>query len=102
MIISPWCVWGRIIREALTEINQKKMGATLVVDGNRKLVGIISDGDLRRALSRGDDIYRMKVEDIMSATPKTIDEDATSAGGHRIDGIERHYPSHHCGYPARN
>lgn len=65
------------IRPALIEINNKKMGATLVVDRDQKLVGIISDGDLRRALTRGDDIYRKTVEDIMSSTPKTIDQDAT-------------------------
>ena len=75
----PMVCLGSNIRDALSEINDKKMGATLVVDGARKLAGIISDGDLRRALSRGDDIYRMKVEEIMSATPQTIDENATSA-----------------------
>ena len=42
-------------------------------------MGLISDGDLRRALTRGDNIYRKKVEEIMSAGPKTVDEEATSA-----------------------
>jgi len=75
----PMVYLGTGIREALVVINDKKMGATLVVDRDRKLAGIISDSDLRRALTRGDDIYRQKVEDIMSSTPKTIDEEATSA-----------------------
>ena len=70
---------GTGIRTAIIEINAKKMGATLIVDRDQKLVGIVSDGDLRRALTQGDDIYRKNVEDIMSATPKTIDEEATSA-----------------------
>ncbi|OQY49207.1 MAG: arabinose-5-phosphate isomerase [Desulfobacteraceae bacterium 4572_87] len=70
---------GTGIRTAILEINAKKMGATLIVDRDQKLVGIVSDGDLRRALTQGDDIYRKNVEDIMSATPKTIDEEATSA-----------------------
>jgi arabinose-5-phosphate isomerase len=75
----PKVYLGTGIPPALNEINDKKLGATLVVDGDQKLVGLISDGDLRRALTRGDDIYRKKVEDIMTATPKTIDENATSA-----------------------
>ena len=75
----PMVCVGTEIPHALSEINDKKMGATLVVDHNRKLVGLISDGDLRRALTRGDNIYRKKVEEIMSAGPKTVDEEATSA-----------------------
>ncbi len=75
----PMVTLGNGIRRALIEINNKKMGATLVVDRDQRLAGIISDGDLRRALTRGDDIYQEKVEDIMSATPKTIGEDETAA-----------------------
>jgi len=75
----PKVYLGTGIPPALNEINDKKLGATLVVDGDQKLMGLICDGDLRRALTRGDDIYRKKVEDIMTATPKTIDENATSA-----------------------
>ncbi len=75
----PMVILGTGIPQALIEINNKKMGAALVVDRDQRLMGIISDGDLRRALTRGDDIYRKKVEDIMSATPKTIGESETSA-----------------------
>ncbi len=75
----PKVYLGTAIPAALSEINDKKMGATLVVDPHEKLAGLISDGDLRRALTRGDDIYRQKVENIMTPTPKTIDENATSA-----------------------
>ena len=74
----PMVTLGTDIRQALIEINNKKMGAALVVDPDQRLMGIISDGDLRRALTRGDDIYRKKVEDVMSATPKTIGENETS------------------------
>ena len=75
----PMVCVGTEIPRALSEIDDKKMGATLVVDRNQRLVGLISDGDLRRALTRGDNIYRKKVEEIMSASPKTVDEEATSA-----------------------
>ncbi len=75
----PMVCLGTGIRPAIIEINDKKMGATVVVDRDQKLAGIVSDGDLRRALTCGDDIYRKNVEDVMSTAPKTIDEDATSA-----------------------
>ena len=75
----PMVCLGTGIRSAIIEINDKKMGATVIVDRDQKLAGIVSDGDLRRALTCGDDIYRKNVEDIMSTAPKTIDEDATSA-----------------------
>jgi arabinose-5-phosphate isomerase len=75
----PMVFMGTGIPQAIVEINEKKMGATVVVGRDHKLAGIVSDGDLRRALTRGDDIYLKKVEDIMSNAPKTIDEDATSA-----------------------
>ena len=75
----PMVSMGTGIPQAIIEINEKRMGATVVVGRDHKLAGIVSDGDLRRALTRGDDIYLKKVEDIMSNAPKTIDEDATSA-----------------------
>ncbi len=75
----PMVFLGSEISKALNEINAKKMGATLVVNGDRMLAGIISDGDLRRALTRHGDINRFKVEEIMSRRPKTVDENATSA-----------------------
>ncbi|HBF42958.1 MAG TPA: KpsF/GutQ family sugar-phosphate isomerase, partial [Desulfobacteraceae bacterium] len=50
-----------------------------VLDKNHKVMGIISDGDLRRALARGTNILDMMVEDIMSPSPKTIDENQTTA-----------------------
>ncbi len=75
----PMVTLGMGIPQALIEINTKKMGAALVVDRDQRLAGIVSDGDLRRSLTRGDDIYRKKVEDVMSTTPKTIGENETSA-----------------------
>lgn len=75
----PVVLEGTDIPKALMEINEKDLGATLVVDHNQRLSGIISDGDLRRALIRGDDIYSLKVEDIMTRGPKTIEEDETAA-----------------------
>ncbi len=67
------------VREAIKEINEKKIGATLVTQKDNKLVGMVVDGDLRRALTRQETILDLNVEEIMTPSPKTVDEDMTTA-----------------------
>ena len=67
------------VKEALNEMDSKGIGATLVVDGDNKLAGIITDGDLRRALLHEDSIHEKLAEDIMTPLPRTIDENQTAA-----------------------
>jgi arabinose-5-phosphate isomerase len=58
--------------EVIYEMSRKKLGVTTVVDGDR-LLGVISDGDLRRLLEqRGKDALDLAAEDSMTRTPKTI------------------------------
>lgn len=59
------------IPAAIVEISSKRLGATAVVDKG-KVVGIITDGDLRRMLEKGTDVNKVKAGDIMSKGPKTI------------------------------
>lgn len=61
------------IRHVIMEISSKRLGATAVLD-NEKLAGIITDGDLRRMLQRNLSIDNLKAIDIMSASPKTIQQ----------------------------
>jgi len=75
----PMVHLGSQVRAAIKEINEKKIGVTLVVQEDRKLTGIVSDGDLRRALITQDSIHEMMVEDIMSPSPKIVDENQTAA-----------------------
>lgn len=63
------------IQEAIHEISSKRLGATTVMDGNQ-LLGIITDGDLRRMLEKSTDWSHMKLSDMMNTNPKTIDADA--------------------------
>ncbi|MGY5354030.1 KpsF/GutQ family sugar-phosphate isomerase [Wenyingzhuangia sp. IMCC45467] len=63
------------VKESLLEISNKRLGATAVLDNN-KLVGIITDGDIRRMLNKSDDFLSLTAKDIMSISPKTIDVDA--------------------------
>lgn len=75
----PIVAMGSRVAEAIEEINAKRIGATLVVEEDRKLAGIITDGDLRRCLVNSGDIRRRKVEEIMSPRPKIIDQNQTAA-----------------------
>ncbi|MCJ7594983.1 MAG: KpsF/GutQ family sugar-phosphate isomerase [Desulfobacterales bacterium] len=75
----PMVVLGSKLEQAIKEMDAKGVGATLVVDGERRLSGIITDGDLRRALTRQKNIHNLKVEKIMSPSPKTIDENQLAA-----------------------
>jgi arabinose-5-phosphate isomerase len=67
--------------QVIYEMSRKKLGMTTVVEGE-KLVGVISDGDLRRLLERrGKDALEMRAGECMTITPRTIapDEFATAA-----------------------
>lgn len=67
------------MREALFEITSKKMGITTVVDGNGKLVGVITDGDLRRYLEKSDDLFSKSAGELAHGNPKMISRDALAA-----------------------
>ncbi|OGL45752.1 MAG: D-arabinose 5-phosphate isomerase, partial [Candidatus Schekmanbacteria bacterium RBG_16_38_11] len=60
------------MKEALLEITSKKLGVTTVVNGKGKLCGIITDGDLRRALEKHQDLLLKKAGEIMTTNPKII------------------------------
>jgi len=77
-----------LMREAVAEISQKKLGMTAVVDGAGRLTGIITDGDLRRALQKGVDLLQRRVKECMTAGPKTIDREALAAKA--LEMMERH------------
>ncbi len=61
------------LTQVIIEMTKKRLGATVVTD-NGLLVGIITDGDLRRMLLKHPDIEHVKASDIMTPNPKTIDE----------------------------
>ncbi|SDW95488.1 arabinose-5-phosphate isomerase [Lutibacter oricola] len=63
------------INEVIIEISKKRLGTTAVLE-NEHIVGIVTDGDLRRMLSKNPDIKGVTAKDIMSLNPKTINSDA--------------------------
>jgi arabinose-5-phosphate isomerase len=71
----PSIVPSATIKEAIHEISSKRLGATAVVEDG-ELLGIITDGDVRRMLETQTDWSAIQVIDMMNRTPKTIDSDA--------------------------
>lgn len=72
------------LKDAIIELSKKGLGAVSVVDDGDKLIGIITDGDLRRQLEKGADIYNMKVEEIMTSKPLTVTKDKLAVEALRI------------------
>lgn len=64
------------IKDVIIEISNKRLGVTAVIDDNNKIIGIITDGDLRRMLAETLDFNSLNASDIMSASPKTLTSDA--------------------------
>jgi arabinose-5-phosphate isomerase len=60
------------LKDTLVEMSSKRLGVTGVVDGAGDLVGVITDGDLRRGLERAADIRTLTARDLMTRAPKTI------------------------------
>lgn len=60
------------VEKAVQEINEKKFGCTAVMNDKNELTGIITDGDLRRALTKYNTVQNLKVSDIMTHNPKMI------------------------------
>jgi len=71
---------GTSMKDALFEITSKRLGVTGVIDSKGMLVGVITDGDLRRGLeSKGENIFHLEAKDLMTRNPKTIEADSLAA-----------------------
>jgi arabinose-5-phosphate isomerase len=79
---------GASLESTIGEITGKRLGMTAVVDGRGAVVGIVTDGDLRRGLERAADIRTLTAGDLMTRAPKTIAGEALA--GQAIAVMERH------------
>ena len=70
---------GQLLSEALLEMTSKGLGMTGVVNSGNKLVGIFTDGDLRRSLNRSTDAYHSPIRDVMTVNPTTVSADTLAA-----------------------
>ena len=81
---NPTIEEGRPAREAILAITEARAGAVSIVDGDGRMVGILTDGDIRRHFQRGDDWASGPVAEVMTASPKSIAPDKLAAEALRI------------------
>ncbi len=72
---TPAVMNGAALTDAILEISRKGMGMTAIVDENRQVLGIFTDGDLRRAVERGVDLRGARIGELMTPAPLTIGPD---------------------------
>ena len=74
-VVSPDDDFGRLMQE----MSAKGLGAAAIVDASNQVLGIFTDGDLRRAIERGVDLRQVRARDVMQANPRTIGAHALAA-----------------------
>ena len=72
------------VKDVLLKITKMRAGSACIVDGNGKLLGIFTDGDLRRHLDVGTNIMDCKIQDVMTRGPYTIAPDKLAAEAFKI------------------
>lgn len=77
-----------LVPEALREMSRKGMGATLVVGKDGELLGIFTDGDVRRALNKDGDLINKSIRQVMTPKPRSISEDCSVADA--LEVMERY------------
>ena len=75
----PMISEGASMKEAIFEITSKRLGVTGISNGDSQLIGVITDGDLRRALEKFADLLNRKAAEVMTKNPKWIERDALAA-----------------------
>ncbi len=68
-----------LMKDVIFEITSKRLGVTAVCNGEGHLMGVITDGDLRRALEKFNDLLDRRASDVMTRNPKWIEKDALAA-----------------------
>ena len=75
----PMVLEKALMKEAIFEITSKRLGVTGVCNQEGHLIGVITDGDLRRALEKFSDLLNRTVYEVMTRNPKRIEKDALAA-----------------------
>ena len=71
------------VKDVIVEISQNRLGAVVVIESNL-ILGIITDGDIRRMLEKYSDLTNIKARDIMSIQPKTVDKEVLAINALQI------------------
>ncbi|APG28962.1 D-arabinose 5-phosphate isomerase [Syntrophotalea acetylenivorans] len=75
----PMCYESTPLKEALFEITSKKLGITGVLDDGGQLIGVFTDGDLRRSMAQGFEVLDLPIGEVMARNPKRILKTALAA-----------------------
>ena len=81
---NPLVTLEATVKEALFAMTESKMGSTSIIDNNGHLIGIITDGDIRRLLEKDNNFMSKKVKDFMTENPITIKPDILAAEALKI------------------
>ena len=76
---APRVAHGASAMQGIIEMSRTRMGMTSVLDDAGRVIGIFTDGDLRRALEKGVDLRSARIADVMTPTPRTIGPDKLAA-----------------------
>ena len=82
--VGPEASFGALMRE----MTHKGLGASAVVDADQRVLGIFTDGDLRRLVETGRDLRALTARDVMHANPRAIRDDALAAEA--AEAMEKH------------
>ena len=85
---KPKVLPGATIKEVIVEMTHKRLGAAVVVNETENILGIITDGDLRRMLEKTETFEKLSAKDIMSNYPKTIASDVLAVNA--LDEMRKH------------
>jgi len=98
----PWVFGNALIKDALVEMSRKGLGMTAVVDQQQQLIGLFTDGDLRRILEQKVDIHQQTIDTVMTLQPTVVDQQMLAAQAlkimedKKINGLivvnDNHYP----------
>ena len=78
--VVPYVISGTLMKEAIIEISSKRFGMTTVVDDNNRLLGVVTDGDLRRGLEKwGEGFFSLTAGEAMTRGPKTLSKNMLAA-----------------------
>jgi arabinose-5-phosphate isomerase len=85
---APMVLAQASLKEVIVEITEKRLGVAAVVDANKQILGIITDGDLRRMLEKTTSLENITAASIMSPNPKTIAPDVLAVDA--LDSMRNH------------
>ncbi len=81
---KPQVLAEAALQEVIVEMTGKRLGAAVVVDADERVIGLITDGDLRRAIGKGMGILRLSAKQLMTPQPATLRPDQMASEGLRL------------------